>query len=78
MTLETIVGTSKLRQDPNNPCMVQIQRGHGTRWVDYAPRDTPKEAKELIWKIAQGEIDPWLHTGNDTNEIKATRVRRKR
>lgn len=53
MTLETIVGTSKLRQDPTNPCMVQIQRGHGTRWVDYAPRDSAKEAKELILSLAR-------------------------
>lgn len=54
MSLETIVGSKKYRQDPLNPSMVQVQHKHGARWVDYAPRDTPKDAKELIWKIANG------------------------
>jgi hypothetical protein len=33
--------------------MVQIQRGFGTRWVDYEPRDTMKEASALVLELAR-------------------------
>ena len=52
MSIESIAGAKKYRQSPTNASMVQIQRGHGTRWVDYAPRDTPKEARALVLALA--------------------------
>lgn len=75
MTIEAVSGHKKFRQDPENSCMVQVQDKHGGRWTDYAPRDTPKEAKELAWKLAS---DPWLHTGHSTNEVTVTAKAKRR
>ena len=48
-------GRRKYRQAPTNPQMVQVQTAPGRQWVDYAPRDTAKEAAALVLSLATNE-----------------------
>ena len=50
--IESIAGAKKYRQSPSNPRMVQVQPSYGRTWVDYAPRDTPQEARALVLALA--------------------------
>jgi hypothetical protein len=58
MTIQAVAGKRSYRVDPTNDKMVQVW--YGTCWLDYAPRDTPKEAKDLVlalMQIKQAEMD---------------------
>ena len=72
MTIESAGGKKKYRQDPENKCMVQVQHKFGGNWYDYAPRDSEKEAKELVWQLSSDpRARPTYHdaaTGNATGE----------
>lgn len=63
MAIESAGGTCKYRQNPENLRMVQVQYKYRGNWYDFAPRDSEKEAKELVWQLSR--------TGNKEQE-KAT------
>jgi len=63
MSIESISGKRKYRQSPRNPRMVQVQHGHGRTWVDFAPRDTPAEARALVLALAMAK--------DETQELQA-------
>lgn len=54
MTIESISGVKKYRQNPWNPRIVDVQVKHGARWTTYAVRDSAKEARELLLQLARG------------------------
>ena len=54
MSIETVAGLRRYRENPDNPRIVDVQVKHGARWTTYAILDTSKEARELLLQLARG------------------------
>lgn len=56
MAIQTISGTTRYQVNPDNDREVQVQYRYRGRWQRYGDLcDTPKEARELVLKLAKGE-----------------------
>jgi hypothetical protein len=57
MTITSISGKRKFRVSPDDHKVVQIQRGHGARWEEYAKVDSWLEASKLVFALASKPHD---------------------
>jgi hypothetical protein len=52
MTIQAVSGKKKFRVSPDDHCQVQIQRGHGARWEEYAKAESWLAASKLVFALA--------------------------
>jgi len=66
MTIESIQGKRKFRVSAEDHTVVEIQRGHGARWEEYAKAESWIEASKLVFALASKPHD-------ETEELEAVR-----
>ena len=52
MTIQAISGKRKFRVSPEDHTVVEIQRGHGTHWVEFRRVESWLEASKLVFALA--------------------------
>jgi len=67
MTIQAVSGKRKFRVSPEDHTIVEIQRGHGARWEEYAKVDSWLEASKLVFALASKPHD-------ETQELEAVKA----